>query len=441
MNKQKWIERSKELGIEELEITRSQSKSREVSWFEGEMDSFVTSRTATVSLRAQVDGKIVSISLEKIDDENMDEILAGLISAAAYISEAEKDELVGVIETEEVISPRKWKEPTSTQIREFLASLEKKLLACDPRVTMVNDLGFSSSCSASELNNSKGVAVSDDMSVQIVAASISMQDGDALRDGYLVEIVPDIETFDQDDFVARLRDKVAAQIGASSMKSVTCPVILEKDAMSTLFGSFAGMFSGTLIAKGVSPLCGKLGEQIFSDKITVIDDPRKLEAVFVQNYDDEGTPTRSKVVVDHGVFETILHNTRSAIKMNAQSTGNGVKSGGGATSAMPINLFIEPGTESFDTLLKTMDNGVVITELAGMHAGIDFITTNFSLQAKGYLVEHGKKVRPLTLITIAGNFLDLMKKAAALADDLEWKLRTVSAPSILFEEAAIGGNE
>lgn len=127
--------------------------------------------------------------------------------------------------------------------------------------------------------------------------------------------------------------------------------------------------------------------------------------------------------------------------MDAESTGNGFRSGGGATTVSSMNLYIVSGPNSFDSLLEKMDNGVVISELAGMHAGIDFVSTNFSLQAKGYLVENGRKVRPLTLITVAGNFIDLMNHVEAVGDDLKWEMRSTAAPSILFEEAAVGGNE
>lgn len=441
MNKQKWIDRAEELGLDGFEITRVLTRSREVSWFEHTMDTFVTSKVTSTSMRALVDGKVVSVSLEKVDDSMMDEVLGNLKQAAALVSESEKDELVPVIETEIVHPTRIWNEPSAEEIKTFLASLESRLEAADPRVTMVNEVAFSSSKGESELSNSLGVAVSEESNVQAVVAQITMQDKDNLRDGYLVRPVLDLQSFDQDAFVRELVDDVAGQLHARSLSSRTCPVIFDHDAMSTLFGCFSGLFSGSLIARGISPLTGKLHEKIFSDQITIIDDPRNLDAIYMQNYDDEGHPTAKKVVVDHGVFETILHNTKSALKMNAESTGNGFKSGGGATSVSPMNLYIVPGEDSFDTLLKTMDNGVVITELAGMHAGVDFVSTNFSLQAKGYLVEGGKKVRPLTLITIAGNFMELMNKVQAVGSDLKWDMRTIASPSILFEEAAVGGNE
>lgn len=441
MDKQKWINRALELGMEGFEITQSLNKSREVSWFEGKMDSFITSKMISTSMRALVDGKVVSVSLEKVDDDKIDETLQALKSAAALVSESEKDELVPPMPTEIVHSKRKWVEPEATQILEVLSSLEQKLLKADSRVTMVNSLGFSSGFSNSQLTNSLGLDVEEKAEIQAIFAEISMEENGDLRDGYVYEAVENLDDLDQEALVQKLIDKVASQLQAKSIKAMTCPVILDNEAMSTLFSSFAGMFSGSLIEKGISPLSHSLNEQVFSNKITIIDDPKNTDAISLQNYDDEGYPTYSKVVVNQGVFETILHNTKSAKKMNMTSTGNGFKKGGGATGVSPRNLYIVPGQDSFDTLLKTMDNGVVITELAGMHAGIDFVSTNFSLQAKGYLVENGQKVRPLTLITIAGNFLEMMNNIVAVGNDLKWEMRTIASPSILFAQGAIGGTE
>lgn len=441
MNKQKWMQTALDMGMEGLEITTARSVSRELTWFEGKMDTFVNSRILYTSLRALVDGKIVSLSIEKVDDDKMMETLGQLKDTAKYVSDSEKDIFVGVMETEEVRSDRKWVEPDASRIQEFLADLEKRLLAADPRVKMVNQLGFESGRNESELTNTLGVNVQDGYEMQAVVADITMVEGEDLRDGYLVRPVYDLETFDVEGFVDELIAKVASTLNAKSCSARTCPVIFEKEAMSTLLSCFAGMFSGDLIYKGISPISNRLNEKVFSDQITIIDDPRNLDAIHMQNYDDEGHPTYTKTLIDKGVFKTILHNTRSAIKMNAESTGNGFKSGAGATGVSPMNLYIQNGDQSFEKLLKEMDNGVVITDLQGMHAGVDFVSGNFSLQAKGYLVENGQKVRPLTLITVAGNFFDLLSDVWAVGDDLEWQLRSITSPSILFRKAAIGGNE
>ncbi|MBR2067115.1 MAG: TldD/PmbA family protein, partial [Solobacterium sp.] len=234
--------------------------------------------------------------------------------------------------------------------------------------------------------------------------------------------------------------EVLGKLNAHSLASGTYPIILERRAMTALFSALADIFSGDLISKGISPLKDKLNEKIFSDLITIIDDPKNLDAVRVANYDDEGCPTRKKILVDKGEFKVILHNTKSAMRMNGESTGNGFKgSYASPVSISPMNCYIEAGEKSLEELCMEMQEGFVITSLAGLHAGIDFVTTNFSLQCAGYYVKEGKRDHSVTLVTVAANFLDLMNKVVSVGNDLEWKLNSVACPSIYFSSCAISG--
>ena len=95
--------------------------------------------------------------------------------------------------------------------------------------------------------------------------------------------------------------------------------------------------------------------------------------------------------------------------------------------------------QQLDELCAEMKEGFVIKEFQGLHAGINFITTNFSLQCAGYWVKDGKKERSITLVTAAGNFLELMGKVVDVASDLKWKTGSIACPSIAFSECAISG--
>ena len=79
MNKELWIKRAKELGIDELEIYEQLSVSRSLSWFEGKTDTFATSRVLGISLRAIAGGKQAEMALEQAEDESMDEILGTIL--------------------------------------------------------------------------------------------------------------------------------------------------------------------------------------------------------------------------------------------------------------------------------------------------------------------------------------------------------------------------
>lgn len=442
MNRTKWMERAKELGLEGLEIRQTTSTSREISWYEGKMDTFVTSKILSTALRAQWNGRLATTSLEKVDDSMMDDVLNGLKTSASLVADSEKDHLVAPQETELTASTRTWTKASVEQIKTTLADLEQRLLAADKRVRSVDSLEWSDGSVSVSQVNSLGLDITDEDTSQALVASITAVENGEVRDGYEIAVVDDLNNFEPDKLVDKLVKKVTDTLGARSMKAKTCKAIMNNEAMTTLFSCFAPtLFSGTMIARGISPLTDKLDQKIWSDKIAVVDDPRSQDALSLQNYDDEGTPTCKKDVVKDGVFKTILHNTSSALKMNTVSTGNGFVAGGGATSDSPMNMYIVPGKDDEEELEALIGDGVVITNLAGMHAGVDPVTTNFSLQARGYLVENGKRVRPLTLITIAGNFMQMMNDVEAVGNNLEWKFSSIACPSILFEKLAIGGQE
>ncbi|MBE6725611.1 MAG: TldD/PmbA family protein [Ruminococcaceae bacterium] len=440
MNKQKWIARALELGAEGLEIYEGQSAERSVAWFDGQMDSFVTSDVKGTSLRAIVDGKAATVVLESVDDGKIDETVGLLIEQAKLVSSKDADILREPETTEEVKSRAEWVRPSMAEIREKLAAVEAAVKAADPRVKQVTEIGWNESENSREITNSKGVRVADSGRVQILYAGVAVEENGEVKDGYRVEVVPDLSKLDPAEVAGKAVRDALDDLGGKPVPSGQYPVIFERRAMTSIFGALTDMFSGDLIGKGLSPLKDKADAAIFSDKITVVDDPKNLDCLDVANYDDEGCPTRRKILVDRGVFRQALHNTKSAARMGVESTGNGFRHGyAGAVSVSPKNCSIEPGADSFDELLKKMGDGLVITHLAGLHAGLNHVTTDFSLQCSGYLVKNGKRERPVALVTVAGNFLDLMKKVTAVGSDLDWEYRSIACPSILFESCAVAG--
>ena len=440
MNKNKWIEYALSQGMESVEIYQSLTTQKEITWFSGQMDTFVSSHVLGTMIRGIVDGNMASMALEDTDDDKMEEVISSLIKQAKTVTTKEQDSLRKPEQTEEVVKEKEFVKPSMDQIKQTLELIEKKCLAYDPRVSQVSYLSFEEATGTREITNSYGVQVYDEDKMNAIGCSVAVSQNDEIKDDALVKVVYDLEKFDVDAYVKELCDKALSKLNATSLKSGSYPVIFEKDAMTSLFASFVGLFSGDLIFKGISPLKGKENTKIFSDKITIIDNPRNLEALTIANYDDEGCPTKEKVLVDKGVFSSMLHDTKSALRMHTESTGNGFKSGYASNVGVsPMNCYIQPGEKSLDELCEDMQEGLVITELAGLHAGIDFVTTNFSLQCSGYYVKNGKCDHSVSLITVAGNFLEMMNDVKAVANDLQWEYKQIVTPSIAFNACAISG--
>ncbi len=440
MNKQQWITCALEQGFESFEIYQEETRERTVTWLNGKTNTFVTSNVTGTSLRGVINGKMATFATENPDDQMMGSVINSMKNQAAVTGDEEPGIIRRPQESNVTAEPGTWVRPSVAEITELLSNTEKKILAYDPRIIMASWIGWSEETSVRTIVNSYGMQAEDRNTVQILMASAAAKEGNEVKNTYESQPVREIGTFDLDQFIAKVCDTALNKLNASSLPSNTYPVIFERGAMTSLFSAFSGMFSGEMISKGISPLNDKLGTKIFSEKITVIDDPGSQETVSMYRYDDEGCPTFRKTVVDQGVFRTILHNSASAAKMNAESTGNGFKASYASTVGVhPMNCCIQNGDQTLDELCSEMKNGFVITDLAGLHAGIDFVTTNFSLQCSGYWVKDGVRDHSVSLVTTAGNFLEMMKDVTAVGNDLDWGYRSTACPSIAFGGCAIAG--
>ena len=191
---------------------------------------------------------------------------------------------------------------------------------------------------------------------------------------------------------------------------------------------------------GLSLLSGKLGETIAAPCVTLVDDPLRADCVGSRPFDDEGVPSHQHMLVENGVFRTFLHNLKTAKKAGVESTSNGSKADySSPVRVAPSNLYFEPGVLSFDELLRQVGDGIVITEVSGLHAGANPVSGDFSLLSKGYTIKDGKRDQPLERITVAGNFYELLKNIRAFASDLRFPYGPMGSASADAGEMTISG--
>ena len=230
----------------------------------------------------------------------------------------------------------------------------------------------------------------------------------------------------------------ADKFGAKPVPSGAYRVILKNNAAADLLSAFVPMFSAEEAQKGLSLLAGRENTAIGASCVTILDDPFHPSAP--RAFDAEGTPSRTKAVVENGVLKTLLHNLKTAKKAGQESTGNAVRASASApVSAGPSVLYVEPGKTAFSELVGLLGDGLVITGIEGEHAGVDPVSGGFSLKAEGYLVQGGARVRPVSQITVAGSFLTLLGAVERFGADLFLSMHHVGSPSILISSLQVAG--
>lgn len=227
-------------------------------------------------------------------------------------------------------------------------------------------------------------------------------------------------------------------LGAQSMGSQVADLVLDPYITVQIIGIISSCFSGEAVLKGKSFLSGKLGQQIASKNVTLVDDGTMINQLGSACFDGEGVATGKTILVENGVLQHYLYDTVTAAKAKTCSTGNGVR---GSYKGIPhigtTNYYMEAGELSLEQLLLSVDRGLYVTEILGAHTA-NPISGDFSFGASGIWLENGKAVKPVRGFTIAGNFKELLQKIDGVANNLTF-YGSKGAPTVKISQISISG--
>ena len=211
--------------------------------------------------------------------------------------------------------------------------------------------------------------------------------------------------------------------------------------MCDLLATFSGIFSAENAQKGLSKLAGQEGAAVAAECVTLVDDPFCEASPVHHSFDGEGSPTFRKELIRGGVFQTLLHNLKTANMAGVRTTGNASKASYAASVGIrPFTLYLQAGEMGEEELLARAGSGVYINSLGGLHAGANPVSGDFSLQSAGFLIQGGKKTVPVKSFTVAGNFYELLKQVECVASNLEFPgMGRVGSPSVLVQGLSIAG--
>lgn len=215
------------------------------------------------------------------------------------------------------------------------------------------------------------------------------------------------------------------RLGSRNLTTRTAPVLYNPEMASGLLNTLMNAISGSSLYRKSSFLLERLNTQIFPKFIHIYEQPYLKNALGSAAFDSEGVVTKNRDIVSEGILCSYLLNCYSARKLGLQSTGNA----GGAR-----NLTMGAGNDDFKRLLKTLDTGLLVTELMGQ--GVNRITGDYSRGAAGFWVENGEILYPVEEITIAANLKDMFKNLVAVGNDIDTR-GNIRTGSILIEAMSI----
>ncbi|MFO8151268.1 MAG: metallopeptidase TldD-related protein, partial [Trueperaceae bacterium] len=207
------------------------------------------------------------------------------------------------------------------------------------------------------------------------------------------------------------------------------------DVTATLLRLLLFSLSGKSVAEGKSRLATRLGDRVASDLLDLVDDPTLPDGLASRPFDAEGTPARRTPLIEGGVLRSFLHNSDTARRTGQANTGHAQRSYASTLGVAPSNLILEAGSGA------SLDDGVIVTDLMGVHAGANPITGDVSLQGLGLRVEDGE-ARPVENFALSFNLFDLLERVNAVGESLEWRPGgegMIAAPTLRVDALSFAG--
>jgi PmbA protein len=326
-------------------------------------------------------------------------------------------------------------EPTAERLVERARAAEEAAMAV-PGITNSEGAEASWGSSRVALAASNGFTAAYGRSSHSVSVAVLAGTGTGMERDYDYSSVLHGSDLESPETVGRrAAERTLKRLNPRKIETTKLPVIYDPRVSGGLLRHLSGAINGAAIARGTSFLKAKMGQRLFSEAITIIDDPFRKRGLSSKPVDGEGIAPKRRAVIDKGVLTTWLLDLRSARQLKLKSTGHAARGTTSPPSPSSTNLYMEPGKQTRDALIGAIKDGLYVTEFIGM--GVNNVTGDYSRGAAGFRIENGKLTYPVSEITVAGSLLEMFQRIVA-ADDLEFRYG-VDAPTLMIDGMTIAG--
>ncbi|HEX5235287.1 MAG TPA: metallopeptidase TldD-related protein [Silvibacterium sp.] len=445
------VARATRAGASDAEVTIREGDEFSTTVRMGQVETLKESGSRGAGIRVLVAGnngyRVASTSTSDFSPEGIDHLVNGAIALARVTSEdpfaglADPSEF-GQIGGENGNALALYHEdvcslPTSDRI-EYARRAEAAALSADTRITNSDGGSFDATTGRKIFANSRGFsgeyrASSCSISVSPIALG---QNGEMQRD-YWYTYARSLAQLESPESVGvEAARRTLRRLDARRVKTQQAPLVFSPEVARGLIGAIFDAASGDSIYRGSSFFTGLLGQQVAASSVNVIDDGTIPGGFGTSPFDAEGLPSRRTVIIENGVLTNYLLNTYTARKLGMKSTGNAARGLAGNPGTGAGNLFLIPGSQSPEEILRDIPSGLYVTSLMGQ--GVNMVTGDYSRGASGLWIENGDLAYPVQEITIAGNLKEMFRNITGIANNLVFR-GSVASPTLRIDGMTIAG--
>lgn len=433
-------------GAAQAEAYATESAGREVRAHGGAVESLTAATQCGLGIRAWIGGRVGY-------GYGTDLSAAGVTATAARAAEAaavaDDDEFagppagaVGAPSLAGLSDPSVQERPIA-DLAELALTVERSALEADPRVAGVEQAVYVDSADRVAIASSTGVAGEFESSLCYAYLQALAGEGDSRETGLGFGMARGPAGLQPDAIGREGAERATAMIDARKPTSRTCPVVLDPTVAASFVGVLGRALSAEAVQRGRSPLAQRLGEEIAGEVFVLHDDGLRPDGPASSPVDDEGVPRRRTALIEDGRLRTFLYDTYTARRGATESTGNAGRAGYRSQPTVSAsNLVVSPGQLEFDELLAEAGDGVLITDVAGLHSGVNPVSGMFSVGASGRTISAGELAEPVREFTIASDLVSMLRAVRAVGSAARWVpfSGSVSTPALLIGEMTVSGS-
>lgn len=368
---------------------------------------------------------------------NMDNLKDTAIKAIENSKLTKVDENYSFAEVEKVndvekVYDDKFKDLSLDESVEFLKS---SIATASDTGCEVTGAGFSASEGRSLIVNSNGVSIEDKGTGFGLGLSVTIQ-----KDGEIATSYNSASSrffdIDGEKLASEVCELAKSSLNTKPVETDDYSVVLDYYAAVGLLQTFISAFNGENVLRGRSILQGKIGSQITSPTLSIIDNPLLEKGMYTAKCDGEGSVSRQTNLVKDGVLSSFIYDIYTANKASVETTSNGLRGSYLSTPMIsPTNLEFR-FSEMRD--LSEIDKGVLTTSVLGAHTA-NPISGDFSVEASNaFKIENGELTEPISKAMVSGNIFEIMKSVEGLNSEVK-QYGSFILPKLLVHDLRVVG--
>ena len=428
MTSKTFFQKAKAKGIENIQIVETTENTGQIELINKELETFEISNHTGYQIKAEYNGKTVKATSDYLDESILDTII---MKVTYTDSKYQDDYLTDKTHNNKIDDMPQIDISNELDVLKELDDIRKDY----PEVNSLT-LSYSEIYEKKRIVNSNGVDIETACHLYEFVPEIVTKEKDSTTSYDRVYLKTNKDSLNMKDNLIKDIKMALKQAKKEKLKTQKYDIIVDSTVMKSILSNFIDMLSATNIRQKISCLEGKLNEKVFSDKLTIIEDPKNDDYPGATIFDDEGTETEKKEIIKDGVLKTYLYNIKEAKEQNQKTTGNGY------SSISTRNMYIKPGDKTLEEMMKKLKNGIYITDCMGsMNTAINPNTGNISLQIFGFIIENGEIKCGFEPSVMTTTIFELLSNIEEIENQVTFIKQSVGSPCLLVKDISIASSE